>query len=51
MTDPLRNYALKLTLSVIFPEPGDDEFVLLANGDEVAREKFHAHLMQQTVRS
>ena len=51
MTDPLRNYDLKLTLSVIFPEPGDYEFVLLANGEEVAREKFHAHLIQQTVRS
>jgi hypothetical protein len=41
MTDPLRNYDLKLTLSVIFPEPGDYEFVLLANGG-VARLVWHA---------
>jgi hypothetical protein len=49
MADPLGIYDLKVTVSVIFPQPGTYDLVLFANGDEIAREKFHAHLTQQTV--
>lgn len=44
LSDPLEIYDIKVSASVIFPKPGAYEFVLFANGDEVAREKFHAHL-------
>ena len=44
MSDPLHDYDLHLTMSVIVPKPATYDFVLLLNGDEMARQKFHAIL-------
>jgi hypothetical protein len=48
MSDPLRTYDLKLHVNVVFPAPGIYDLVLLANGDEVARQKFEAKLVTAT---
>ncbi len=44
MADPLRQYDVKVHAPVVFREPGRYEFVLLANGQEVARQPFFARL-------
>jgi hypothetical protein len=44
MPDPLDNYNLALNLTVVFPAPGLFEVVLLANGEEIARQKLKADL-------
>ena len=45
MPDPLMTYDLKLTVNVVFPGPGFYDLLLLANGDEVARQRFEAKLV------
>lgn len=46
LDNPLEMYDLKLNLTVVFPCPGTYDIVLLANGDEVARQRFHAFIKQ-----
>jgi hypothetical protein len=42
MRDPLETYDIKMTVNVVFPEPGIYQFVVVANGEEIARQRFHA---------
>jgi len=42
MSDPLRMFDLSLRLAVVFPSPGNFDFVILANGEEVDRHPFQA---------
>jgi hypothetical protein len=51
MADPLTMYDLSLTLCPVFPTPGTYDFILLANGQEVARQQFKATLPPATVES
>ncbi len=46
MADPLDMYILKMTFNLIFPYPGCYDVVLLANGDELERQRFRAELGQ-----
>src|SRR5262249_35686997 len=48
--DPLEMYDLKLNLNVAFPKPGQYDFVLLLNDEEVARQPFPALLAKQPAR-
>jgi hypothetical protein len=43
--NPLELYDLKLNLFAAFPKPGRYDFVLLTNGDEIARQPFLAELV------
>lgn len=45
MNDPVHLYDMKLNLTVVFPEPGTYDFILTANGEEIARQQFHAQLV------
>lgn len=47
MPDPLEEYDLNFNLSVVFPKPGTYEIVLMANGEEVGRQKFIADVAPQ----
>jgi hypothetical protein len=47
LLDPLELYDLKMTVCVSFPKPGHYDFVLLANGEELARQPFPAKLAHQ----
>ncbi|MFO0967517.1 MAG: hypothetical protein U0793_18315 [Gemmataceae bacterium] len=47
LDNPLFNYDLKFNISLVFPAPGRYELVLMANGAEVARERFTAKLKQR----
>jgi hypothetical protein len=49
MPDPLLMYDLTLSLCPVFPVPGIYDFILLANGQEVARQPFKATLTPATV--
>jgi hypothetical protein len=42
--DPLELYDLKLKMCASFPNPGQYDFVLVMNGEEVARQSFPAVL-------
>jgi hypothetical protein len=42
MAEPLKMYDLRLQMFVIFPHAGMYDFILLANGEEVARQPFEA---------
>jgi hypothetical protein len=44
LDDPLELYDLKLNMCASFPKPGRYDFVLLMNGDEIARQPFPAEL-------
>jgi hypothetical protein len=44
MPDALRYYDMNLNLNVVFPEPGTYDLVLLANGEEIARQKINARV-------
>jgi hypothetical protein len=44
LRDPLEMYDLKMTVHVVFPAPGVYQFVLVLNGEEIARQRFHAKL-------
>jgi hypothetical protein len=46
LANPLEMYDLKLNFNVVFPGVGVYDIVLVANGEEVARQTFHAHLKQ-----
>jgi hypothetical protein len=47
MQDPVEEYDIKLNLAVVIRKPGIYEFILLANGEEIARRKFKAELSQE----
>ncbi len=51
LTDPLRDFDLKLSLLPVFPKPGSYDFVLLANDEEVSRQRFFARLKDEPERS
>ncbi len=40
MDDPLMYYDILLNLNVVFPSPGDYEFVLVVGGEPTARQRF-----------
>jgi hypothetical protein len=42
LPNPLAVHTFKLSYTPIFPQPGTYEFLLLANGEEVARQRFRA---------
>jgi hypothetical protein len=46
LDDPLFTYDLKFNINLVFPAPAQYELVLLANGQELARERFQAKLRQ-----
>lgn len=46
-SDPLRYYDLKFNMHAVFPQPGAYDFVLTANGEEIARQRFHVSLTPQ----
>jgi hypothetical protein len=48
LNDPLYNYDLRFNITLVFPAPGTYELVLLVNGQELARERFFARLLQPT---
>lgn len=48
LEDPMRQYDLKLTLCPVYPAPGIYDFVLTANGEEIARQKFVVQPLPQT---
>jgi hypothetical protein len=45
LNDPLELYDLKLTMCPSFPKPGRYDFVLLLNGEEVAKQQFLVELI------
>ena len=47
MHDPLKYRDISMNLAPVFPKPGSYDFVLLANGDEVARQRFTVSLSPQ----
>jgi hypothetical protein len=47
LSDPLEMHDLKMTLNVVFPNPGTYQIVLVANGEEVARQRFVAQYAAQ----
>lgn len=47
LDNPLELYDLRLTMCASFPQPGSYDFVLLLNGEEVARQPFPADLIAQ----
>ena len=47
MHDPLKEFNVVLNMTVVFPEPGMYDVVLLANGEEIARQKLAAVLETQ----
>lgn len=51
MADPLVMYDLTLSLCPISLQPGNYDFILLANGQEVARQQFKATLTPATGQS
>jgi hypothetical protein len=44
MMDPLETYDMQMNLLPIFPAPGVFQFVLVLDGEEVSRQRFHAML-------
>jgi len=48
MPNPMGTYDLKLQLLPVFPCPSKYDLVLLANGDEVARQSFETQLAVET---
>jgi hypothetical protein len=46
MMDPLEMYDFRLKANVVFPAPGVYQFVLVLNGEEVTRQRFHAKLQE-----
>ena len=44
LSDPLWDYDLLFNINLVFPQPGRYDLVLLANGEEIARERFNAVL-------
>jgi hypothetical protein len=46
LDDPLYNYDLRFIINLVFPAPGTYDLVLLANGQEVARDRYSARLLQ-----
>lgn len=51
MSNPLELYDLRWNLNVIFPDAGVYQFVAVINGDEIARQTFHAKLGEPPLRS
>jgi hypothetical protein len=49
MPDPLWTYDIRLNVCMSFPKPGTYEVVLLANGEELARERFYTGVTPQKV--
>jgi hypothetical protein len=50
MSNPLVTADLRLNLNIVFPSPGIFDVVLLANGDEISRQRFAAVLLKPTKR-
>jgi hypothetical protein len=50
MPEPLMLYDLKFNLNVVLPAPGEFEFVLTLNGNDVARQPFRALLTPVAVK-
>ena len=49
MLDPLKTYHIHMkNLNVVFPMPDVFDLVLLANGDEISRQRFGAVLVTET---
>ena len=48
---PLEMYDLKMNYSVVFPAPGKFDIVLMANEEEVARQRFEALVKQSSTAS
>jgi len=46
MLDPLEMYNLQMKMNVVFPASGIYQFVLVLNGDEVTRQRFHAKVAE-----
>ena len=46
MMDPLEMYDFRLKANVVFPAPGVYQFVLVLNGEEITRQRFHAKLQE-----
>jgi len=46
MLDPLEMYDLQMKMNVVFPASGIYHFVLVLNGDEVTRQRFHAKVAE-----
>lgn len=42
MLDPLEMYDFKMNTCVVFPAPGVYQFVVVLDGEEVTRQRFHA---------
>jgi hypothetical protein len=45
LPDPLMAYDIRFNLCMSFPKPGAYDVVLLANGEELARDRFYTHLL------
>ena len=44
MSDPLDNYDLRIATNVVLPAPDVYTLVLVLDGEEVSRQRFHAKL-------
>jgi len=44
MSDPLMLNHVEITTKIVFPSPGIFDLVLVANGDEISRQRFAAVL-------
>jgi hypothetical protein len=46
MLDPLEMYDFPMKMNVVFPASGIYQFVLVLNGDDVTRQRFHAKVAE-----
>jgi hypothetical protein len=44
MLDPLEMYDYRMNFIPVYPAPGTYQFVVVLNGEEVSRQRFHAKL-------